>query len=391
MGLTELGYVLPTYDEILSGQINKAKELFGDDINTDTNTALGKFIRITTDELLNLYEMISDTYFSRFPQFATGINLDRLGTFAGITRNQATYAQHRISLAGTENHVVPQGFMVGTSNGLNFYTVSELILNEGDTEVSVMCVASGTDGNVAVGQITDIVNPDPNVTKVTHLSLEVAGEDIETDLNFYNRFKQAISGSGNTTYSSISGHISKISGVNSVNVIENDTDEAVNGLPSRSFQVFVHGDTASNEDIAKAIFEKKPPGIKAFGDIQVVVKDDGGYEHLISFSRTTVVDIQIRLTIKTTNLFETTGISDIQTALALSTSETNNDFDIVLNSMYGAVYKTAGVKEISKFEARHKVGTTGTWSEWSTNNILTTSSQIPRILKENVSVIIDNS
>lgn len=390
MGLTELGYVLPTYDEILAGQIDTAKELFGDDINTDTNTALGKFIRITTDELLNLYEMISDTYFSRFPQFAKGINLDRLGTFAGITRNLATYAQHRISLEGTAGHKVPSGFLVGTTTGINFYTISDVTIGDGATEVSVMCVLAGTEGNVAVGQITDIVNPDANVTKVNHLRLELAGEDIETDINFYNRFKQAIAGAGNTTASSISGHVSKIPGVNSVNLIENDTDNVVDGMPARSFQVFVHGDTASNEDIAKAIFEKKPPGIQAFGTTTVIVQDDGGYNHSISFSRTVVVDIQIRLTIKTSNLFEATGTDDIKTALALSTTETYNDFDIVLNSMYGAVYKVTGVKEISKFEARHKIGLNGAWSEWSSNNIKTLSSQIPRILKENVSVTIDN-
>ena len=89
-------------------------------------------------------------------------------------------------------------------------------------------------------------------------------------------------------------------------------------------------------------------------------------------------------------MFEVTGAEDIKTALALSTSETRNDFDVVLNSMYGAVYGVTGVQEISTFEARHKIGLNGDWSEWSSNNIKTSSNQIPRILKENVSVTINN-
>lgn len=390
MGLTETGFVLPTYDEILAGQVGKAKELFGDDINTDTNTALGKFIRITTDEILNLYEMVSDTYFSRFPQFATGIHLDRLGTFAGITRNLATPAQHTVTFEGAKDYVVPNGFLVGTKDGINFYTISDVTLGEGETEASVMCVVSGTEGNVSIGQITEIVNPDVNVTKVNHTKLEVAGEDVETDISFYNRFKQAIAGAGNNTSSSIVGNVSKIAGVNSVSLIENDTDSTVDSLPARCFQVFVYGDAATNEDIAKAIFEKKPPGIKSHGDITVEVLDAGGNAHSISFSRTVVVDIQIRTTIKTTNLFESDGVAKIQTALSALFEDAQNDDDIVLTSMYGAVYGVTGVKEITSFEARYKVGSGGSWSSWATTNITTANSQIPRILKENISVTINN-
>ena len=37
MALTELGYERPTYDDLLEAQIERAKLLFGEDIDTNEN------------------------------------------------------------------------------------------------------------------------------------------------------------------------------------------------------------------------------------------------------------------------------------------------------------------------------------------------------------------
>ena len=44
--LNELGYTRRTYDDIIESKIQRAKELFGEDIETDETTPLGKLIRI---------------------------------------------------------------------------------------------------------------------------------------------------------------------------------------------------------------------------------------------------------------------------------------------------------------------------------------------------------
>ena len=46
MAINEQGYVRPTYEDILAGRIEQAKELFGDDIDTSDASPLGKFIRL---------------------------------------------------------------------------------------------------------------------------------------------------------------------------------------------------------------------------------------------------------------------------------------------------------------------------------------------------------
>lgn len=383
MGLTEKGYVMPTYEEILNRQIEKAKSLFGENINTDTTSILGKFIRITTDELLSVYELVNDTYYARFPQYATGVQLDRLGTFAGITRNLATPAQHRITISGTEGYEVPSGFLVGTTTGITFYTVVPVTLGATPTSATVLCTENGSIDNVS--NITEIINPDGNVSGITYVSLMVAGEDVETDKAFYSRLTEAIAGSGNTTSGAIIGSVSKVPGVHKVNLVENDTDQERDGIPARSFEVYVDGDSASDYDIAKAIFDKKPVGIPTYGTTTVTVSDAGGYLHTVKFSRTVKVSIEIKMWLVTTNTFEDDGTEQIEEAVMAK--DFSNDDDIVLSTLYGDIYAVEGVKEIVDLEARYKVGE-GEWSEWSADNITTSASQRPEIVR--VEVILSN-
>ena len=63
-GLSEKGFYCPTYDEVLASKIKSAKELFGENICTDNNTALGKFIRLETAYDLKQFEEMEKIYYS---------------------------------------------------------------------------------------------------------------------------------------------------------------------------------------------------------------------------------------------------------------------------------------------------------------------------------------
>ena len=170
--VNEQGYYRPTYDELLAGRIAQAQELFGEDIDTSNASPLGKFIRLSVQDLADAYEAQEIIYYSRFPHTATGQNLDRLMPFAGITRNPATRAEHTIKFTGTANHVVPVGFLVGTTGDEEFFLVNEVTLNDsGVGSGTVQCTELGTIGNVKLGSITEIVNPDVDVSAIEHTGI----------------------------------------------------------------------------------------------------------------------------------------------------------------------------------------------------------------------------
>ena len=65
--LTETGYTRRTYDEIIDDKIERAQELFGEDIETDETTPLGKFIRINAYDQALAEEEAEAIYYARFP------------------------------------------------------------------------------------------------------------------------------------------------------------------------------------------------------------------------------------------------------------------------------------------------------------------------------------
>lgn len=92
MPMTENGFRKLTYAEILEAQITRAKDLFGNDIDTSEKSVLGKYIRLNTSDFAEQEAALEAVYLARYIDTATGISLDRLTPFANIRRNGATQA-----------------------------------------------------------------------------------------------------------------------------------------------------------------------------------------------------------------------------------------------------------------------------------------------------------
>lgn len=386
MALTELGFERPTYDDLLEAQIDRAKELFGEDIDTNDSTPLGKYIRLNVKDLAECYEILEQIYYARFPHTASGTSLDRLCPFAGITRNQATYAKHNITFHGVAGEYVPVGFEVSTADGVTtFHTYEALLIGEDGTVSGVVeCEDAGIIGNVVTGKIDTIVNPDANVESITHTGIASYGEEVETDTALRQRFDASISGTGSGTAGSISGAIARVPLVDGVTVVENDTDATVNGIPPHSFECFVLAPESQDILIAEAIWSKKPLGIKAHGDIDVDITDSAGITHNVKFSRTKQVDIYVKMSIYTNNYFELDGVQQIKDYIASYINTLKNGEDVYLSSLYSHIYKAAGIVNVSSLT----MSTDG--KTYSTNNIPISAENVARISTASIEVVVEN-
>lgn len=384
MPLTELGFERPTFDDLLDAQIERAKKLFGEDIDTNDNTPLGKYIRLNVVDLADVYEILEKIYYARFPNTATGVSLDRLCPFVGISRNPATYAQHKIRFFGVAGEYVPAAFELSTSDGsVLFHTYQSYLIGEdGTVDGLAECETAGIIGNVIIGKIDTIVNPDANVESIEHLGVEVYGEEIETDTALRERFHATISGTGAATATAIRGAILRVPLVDGVTVVENKTEETVDGIPAHSFKCYVLSPESQDQLVAEAIFNKKPLGIKSVGDVDVEIIDSSGVAHVISFSRTIEKPIYIKLTIATNQYFETDGVEQIKSYIAQYINSLKNDEDIYLSSIYGYVYKVAGVVNVPSLS----MSTDG--NSYNTSNIDISIGEVARIDTANIEVVV---
>lgn len=382
MAVNEQGYLRPTYDELLERRIELAKELFGQDIDTSDATTLGKYIRLAVKDLAEAYEAQEIIYYSRFPNTATGQSLDRLMPFGSISRNAATSAEHRVKFKGTKDYTVPEGFLVGTTGDEEFYVVNAIVLDEnGEGEGTVLCTELGAAGNVALGAITEIINPSVDVESIEHVAILSLGKETESDIALRERFSLAIQGSGSGTATAIRGAIMRISGVTGCLVVENNTGAAdADGRPPHSFEVYVYAPDTLDQEIAEAIFSKKPLGIQCVGDVSVDVTDVSGNAQAIKFSRVTETVIYIKATVATDSDFELDGVEQIKTALEGQINRLGTGMDVVFTSLYRHIFGVAGVRDVTY------LGVSTNGSSYTAQNVQMDESHVARISAANIEI-----
>lgn len=334
--ITELGYKRRTYADILQEKIGKAQELFGADINTDENTPLGKYIRINAYDQAHVEEIAESVYYSIFPQSAMGTTLDRLGWTVGITRNPSTKAVYEVEITGTANSAIAKGFKVCTETGITFENESDAIIgSNGKCTITVMCTETGEIGNVAPSYINKTVNPSATIDTVKGLTVVSAGEARESDYNFRTRYEVAREGLGSCNEASIRASIIDIPTVEDAVIVADETNH--------SFCCYVDGGVGYEQQIAEAIFDKKPIGAKTTGDIAKMVSYGALTDCEIRFSHTGHENIYCKITVTTNEKFGTDGNTTIKNNIESYIAELGIGVPVYLTALYGSVYSVTGV------------------------------------------------
>lgn len=366
MAITEYGFNRRTYDDILNDKIAKAVELFGSDIDTSEKTPLGKFIRINAYDTAIAEEEIETLYYSMSPDTATGNALDRFSCpFVGISRLQATAARYSVEVTGTAGTEIPYGFLVSTESKITYYNTNATTIGEsGKVTITVDCETLGVIGNVSPQEIKEVVNPIGDVT-VIGVELINAGTDTEDDVALRKRFEQARDGLGSCNANAIRAALLRVPTVISAGVIENDTDNTdSSGRPAHSFECYVAGGENYHDQIAEAIFSKKPIGVKTHGSQSVDIVDESGTTRTIKFSHTENVTVYVQISIKTNVNFEgENGIEQIKNNIQSYINSLGVGESVIVSSLYGKIHAVSGVADVTVLQ----LSTDGT--TWQSSNI----------------------
>jgi uncharacterized phage protein gp47/JayE len=312
--LDATGFKRKRFADHFSEMEAKAKEAFGERVNTTERSPLGIILRLFAWFMAMISALAEDVYNSGYIPTAEGDSLSKLGPYVGIRRIGETYAIGEISIIGTAGYTVPLGFRGSTSSGTLFQTISAPTLDGiGAGTALIEALAPGIGGNVAASTITTIVNPNPNITSITNAAPTTGGREKETDGEFRNRFALSVAGGGAATLDSMTAGLLRTPGVRAATVIENYTNAPVNGLPAKSVAAYVLGGEAA--DIALTILKTKAGGIEPFGNQSATVKDMGGNDHIMKFSYAVQVPVSLRVTATIDNRYPADGNALIKSAL----------------------------------------------------------------------------
>lgn len=156
-GVTPDGFVLKGIDRIVADQHERARAMFGDDVDLTSGSALRKVLDAAAWGTHELWRGLEAQYYGMFVTTAQGTSLDLLGTDLGLPRRPLpATGDVTVTLGGTASgrrYVFPEGTVLRPVGGpaVSFRTTAPITLIESHLTqtVTVRAVQRGADGNLA--------------------------------------------------------------------------------------------------------------------------------------------------------------------------------------------------------------------------------------------------
>lgn len=237
-----------------------------------------------------------------------------------------------------------------TNNVLTTTNSDNIILDSVTSLVQAEAVVVGA-VLYPVNTLTNFVQGVTGIQSVSNPEDLTLGREEETDTELRQRMSEREQNTGTATIPAIQASVTNIDGVVSSFARENITlSTDAQGLPAKSFEVFVEGGTDNN--IANVILNTKPAGIETFGTTTVIVADVNGDEREIKFSRFSNKYAWVRVTysINSEESFPSNGEDLIKDAVVTTGGAMHRGEDLEPTKFYGGIYSTVSGIYVSKIE-----------------------------------------
>lgn len=311
--ITADGITAPAYDEVLEYYKEKARGIFGSDINLDADTEDGQAIAILAASMNDVNSAIIAAYNAYNPTTAIGAALDGAVKTNGISRHEATHSQVDLKIVGQYGTVIRNGVAIDSSG--NKWDLPETVSIPRSGEATATATAEDEGAiSAPAGSVTKIGTPTRGWQSVTNPAAATVGSAVESDAEL--RVRQALSTMQPTIglWDGLIGSVRQIDGVQDVAGRHNDTGETSSeGIPAHSIALVVSGGDAA--DIASVIANKKSMGVPTYGSTQVDFIDSLGDLHLIKFSRPTDVPVTVEMTLEATETWLISNEDDVRERL----------------------------------------------------------------------------
>lgn len=193
----------------------------------------------------------------------------------------------------------------------------------------------------AINQITAIATPVVGWLNTTNPFVADIGRLEETDDELRARFEDSKSLRGSDSVDAIYTAVYEIPGVNSIKIIENDTNVTdANGILRNSIMVIVRGGNIN--DIAKVIFDNKAAGVRTQGNTTVSVNDTLGNPHNINFEVPEHQMVYINMNISVDTTFPSDGVIQIKQALTEYFKSFDAGDDVIYSRLYTPINSVSG-------------------------------------------------
>lgn len=289
------GLHLPTFQDIQSYLIDRAKSIFGQDIYLGNDSQDMQYIATISKAIYDAMQCCQLAYNNQSPQSAIGTGLDSLVKLNGIVRSPATYSTVQITCVGEPGTAISNGVVQDTANQ-KWDLPADITIP--DSGVLSCTATSEVPGSIMapVGTIQAIATPQYGWYSVSNAAAAVPGVATETDIQLRKRQSISVDLPSQTPLNSTEAAIQAVDGVTRSRVYENYTNTTdPNGIPSHSIAPVVEG--GDDAQVASAIAKSKTVGCGTYGTTQITLPTQFSVGGSTNFSRPAEVLIDIAVTV----------------------------------------------------------------------------------------------
>jgi uncharacterized phage protein gp47/JayE len=306
--MTTGGLDIPTLAEIKSEIELTQQTLISPSIDQSTTTAVGQNNAIFSQALAKIYEGLEAIWMSASPKTAASSALDRIVAITGTTRRSATRTKVSCSVYFDQTGTFASGTLLANPHGDEdhiFANVTDVVVaSVPHTGTNILFQALDT-GYVPVllgpsgpTSLTEIASPVAGWSGIRATGGLVTGQPAETDLQLRQRQEDELFNAGSTSVNAIRSDLkNNVTGVLTVNVIENTSSSPVGLTPAYGIQAVVWPASVDSSQVASSIFRTKAAGTPTGGNTSATVTDDFGSLHTIKWSYPTEVGMLVSMSI----------------------------------------------------------------------------------------------
>lgn len=396
-GLTATGFDRKTFSTIRAEIIAELQRTISVQLITNVSHPIGQIVDTFCGQLGEAWEALEEAYYGFDPNNAIGQQMVALSKLTGTQRRAATQGNVLATVNLDGGATYPAGVLVAHENGnednrwSNLNAVTTPAGAAANYQTTFVSETFGSTADVVAGQLTVIAETYSGWNSVTNAGDATPGEDLETIEELRLRREDELAASGSATLAGVVADVSQVTGVLDVNGYENTsaasvTISAVDVAP-HGILIRVWDDSgAADNDIAQAIHDSRPAGIKSYGPESGTATAYDGSSKTESFLRVDEKVVEVNVVIDSAT---TVAAADVKAAIMAGFGTLNESgtktrkpigADVIYNALLSLPFDVDGVDDVTTFQIRFN------GDSWGTSNLTVFSNEIATLVAASITV-----
>lgn len=348
-GLTDQGYLAPSYEELLDSVQDDFLRVFPSDLVLTSNSNAGILSRLIAWREYEQIQAQQQVYYSAFVSTATGSALDRLGANVGLPRKVDRPATATLTIVTDGEYLIEAGTQFETEDGYIFDLTDDVLTTQkGDTwqgTGNAEAEDTGEITNVEPNTITIVYNPDESIISVTNPEKASGGQDYEEDPQYRARLIAENANRPSPTLNGVRSALLNVQGVREVNIVENQFATADKyGNPPYSVHIYCLG--GKKQDIADCLIEHIAVGVTLTGSVECDAVDAAGNTKQVYFDYATDRPVFVNIKIKTNAQWNVDEGSDyVKETVVDFINQLEMGDTVYLTKLYPQIYAIPGIDD----------------------------------------------